>query len=113
MEVVGALLDKERPAALPRGKQTGLDGLVSDLREGGREEGRENKGQEGRERGREESRENTCISIAVKRNLFLKRTWPTMASFSSSGNSAGTMPDVSMLLTSSRKPTRIHGERQG
>ena len=31
-------------------------------------------------------------------------TCPIMDSFSSSGNRAGTIPDVSMLLTSSRKP---------
>ena len=31
-------------------------------------------------------------------------TWPMIPSFSSSGKSAGTMPDVSMLLMSSRNP---------
>ena len=36
-----------------------------------------------------------------------KLTVPIMPSFSSSGNSAGTMPVVSMLLISSRKPERV------
>ena len=34
------------------------------------------------------------------------RTDERMASFSSSGNRAGTIPDVSMLLISSKNPTR-------
>lgn len=103
VKVVCALVNKVLPNRLPRGWYSGFVCLVSNLQQQG-EKIKIRPATPGPKKFPTSTRVQFKWEFGQEYFNQSIITWPMIPSFSSSGKSAGTMPDVSMLLMSSRNP---------